>query len=90
MAYVNGEWLARPERQERIKLVSERAKKLRALIESGRATTYHTEALRSDIAELKRLKRIDRAEDDMLYFSTNTSRRRGIRAIRTISCRRRM
>lgn len=68
MAYVDGTWLTRDERQARIKLVAERAQKLRKLIEAGRATTYHEESLRADIAELRRLKRIDRAEDDMLYF----------------------
>lgn len=69
MAYINDAWLDKAARSERIQLVSERAKKLRALIESGRATTYHREALRTDIAELKRLKRIDRAEEDVAYFT---------------------
>jgi len=68
LAWINDEWLDKPARQERIKLVSERAKKLRALIESGRATEYHNETFRITLSELKRLKRIDRAEDDMLFF----------------------
>lgn len=69
MAFVGGAWLDKTARAERIKLVSERAKKLRVLVEQGRATTYHRESLRADIAELKRLKRIDRAEDDVAYFT---------------------
>lgn len=60
--------MSREERAERIRLVSEHAKKLRALIESGRASEYHTDQLRADIEELRRLKRIHRAEYDMLYF----------------------
>ena len=31
MAYIDGKWLARQERQERINLVAERAKKLQEL-----------------------------------------------------------
>ncbi|MEC0328690.1 hypothetical protein P4H42_03515 [Paenibacillus macerans] len=69
MAWVNDEWLDRPARQERIRIVSERVKKLRNLYDRGRATTYHKEALRADIAELRRLKRIDRAENDVAYFT---------------------
>lgn len=42
---------------------------MKALYESGRATEHHTDTLRDDIAELKRLKRIHRGEYDMLYFS---------------------
>jgi predicted phage terminase large subunit-like protein len=69
VAYVNDAWLDKAARSERIKLVSERAKKVRKLIESGRATAYHRESFRADIAELKRLRRIDRAEEDIAYFT---------------------
>jgi predicted phage terminase large subunit-like protein len=69
MAWVNGRWLNREERAERIALITERARKLKALVDSGRATDYHIDTLREDIAELKRLKRIHRAEYDMLYFT---------------------
>ena len=69
MAWVGDTWLTRDERLARIKLVAERAQKLRKLVEAGRATTYHEESLRADIAELRRLKRIDRAEDDLAYFT---------------------
>lgn len=68
MAYVDGRWLDREERAERIAVISERATKLKELVQSGRATEYHIEMLREDIAELKRLTRIHRAEVDMLYF----------------------
>ncbi|MFL1672188.1 phage terminase large subunit [Paenibacillus dendritiformis] len=68
MAYVDGQWLDREERAERIAVISERATKLKKLVKSGRATEYHIEMLREDIAELKRLTRIHRAEVDMLYF----------------------
>lgn len=68
MAYVDGRWLDREERAERITVISERATKLKELVHSARATEYHIEMLREDIAELKRLTRIHRAEVDMLYF----------------------
>lgn len=68
MAYVDGRWLDREERAERIAVISERATKLKELVQSRRATEYHIEMLRDDIAELKRLTRIHRAEVDMLYF----------------------
>lgn len=68
MAYINGEWLARTERAERINLVTARATKLKALVSGGKATAYHTELLLADIAELKKLKRVHRAEHDLLYF----------------------
>ncbi|MGF9711637.1 phage terminase large subunit [Paenibacillus naphthalenovorans] len=69
MAYVNDRWLSRDERAERIKLVSERARKLKALYDAGKATEYHVETMRTDLAEIKRLKRIHRAEVDIAYFT---------------------
>lgn len=68
MAYVDGKWLARPERQARIDLLTERARKLKALHQAGKATDSHIEVLLADAAELKRLKRIHRAEFDFLYM----------------------
>lgn len=68
LAYVDGRWLDREERAKRIAAISERATKLKELVQSRRATEYHIEMLRDDIAELKRLTRIHRAEVDMLYF----------------------
>jgi hypothetical protein len=68
MALIDGNWLARPQRQERINLLSERARKLKALHDNGRATEEHLETLLADMEELKKLKRVHRAEHDMLYF----------------------
>ncbi|MEK3817512.1 phage terminase large subunit [Bacillus sp. FSL K6-1284] len=68
MAYVDGKWLDREERQERIDLLTERVRKLVALIKAGKATEYHIDTFRKDKAELTKLKRIHRSEDDMLYF----------------------
>jgi len=49
--------------------LTERATKLKALYESGKATDYHIDVLRKDAAELKRLKRIHRAEYDVAFFT---------------------
>ncbi|MEC1349165.1 phage terminase large subunit [Bacillus licheniformis] len=68
MAYVDGKWLDREERRERIDLLTERVRKLVALIKAGKATEYHIDTFRKDKAELTKLKRIHRSEVDMLYF----------------------
>lgn len=68
MAYVEGKWLDRGARQDRIDLLTERAKKLKALYDLGKATESHVELLMTDAAELKKLKRIHRSEHDLLYF----------------------
>ncbi|MFO6873644.1 hypothetical protein ACJTB9_25210, partial [Bacillus cereus] len=71
MAYIDGKWLARQERQERIgNLVAERAKKLQELYETGEATEYYMDTLLADIDELEKLKRVHLSggEHDMLYF----------------------
>ncbi|MED3832946.1 phage terminase large subunit [Peribacillus frigoritolerans] len=69
MAYINGEWIGREEREHRINLIAERLRKLRDIIEAGKATEYHIDTLRKDKAELTRLKRIHRAEVDVAYFT---------------------
>lgn len=69
MALVNGKWLDRQERADYIRLVSERARKLKAVYDAGKATEYHIEQLSKDITELKRLKRIHKAEEDTAYFA---------------------
>ena len=69
MAYVGEKWLARDERQQRIDLLSERLRKLAALIKASKATDYHVDTFRKDKAELVRLKRIHRAEVDVAYFA---------------------
>lgn len=68
MAYINGEWISRDARQQRIDLLAERVRKLAALIKSGKSTEYHIDTFRRDKAELTKLKRVHRAEVDMLYF----------------------
>lgn len=68
MAYINGAWLDREARTQRIELLAERARKLAALIKIGKATDYHLDTFRADKAELTKLKRVQRAEVDMLYF----------------------
>jgi predicted phage terminase large subunit-like protein len=68
MAWVNGKWLEREERAERIKLIQERASKIKVLYDAGKASPYHVDMMLKDKEELKRLKRIHRSEVDMLYF----------------------
>lgn len=68
MAYIDGKWLARDERQARIDLITERLRKLRAVIQAKKATEYHIDTFRKDKVELARLKRIHRAEVDVAYF----------------------
>lgn len=68
MAYINGDWLNRDKRQERIEILTERVRKLSSAIKAGKATDYHIDMFRKDKAELTKLKRVHRAEVDMLYF----------------------
>ena len=68
MAYVNGQWLARPERAKRIALIETRIAKLEKLREAGALLPSQIETLIADKKELIRLKRIHRAEYDVLYF----------------------
>jgi len=68
MAYVNGEWLDRNARAARIALVEKRIDKLEKLREAGALLPSHIETLIADKKELIRLKRIHRAEYDVLYF----------------------
>lgn len=69
MAYINGTWLDREARAERIDIVTQAVKKLAAAIKSGKATEYHVEQFRQYKAELKKLKRVHRAEVDVAYFT---------------------
>lgn len=68
MAFIQNEWLARDKRQARIELLTDRARKLKALYEAGKATQTHVDTLLADTAELKKLRRVHRAEHDLLYF----------------------
>src|SRR5690606_3028198 len=54
---------------ERIELLTRRLRKFRELINAGKATEYHIETMRKDMDELKRLKRVHRAEFDVAYFA---------------------
>jgi predicted phage terminase large subunit-like protein len=69
MAHINGEWLDRPARAQRITLLTERVTKLAAVIKAGKATDYHIDSFRRDKAELSKLKRVHRAEVDVAYFT---------------------
>ncbi|MFZ7945675.1 phage terminase large subunit [Neobacillus sp. 19] len=69
MAYVNDEWLDRPARVQRIELLTERIRKLAALIKADKASDYHIDSFRRDKAELTKLKRVHRAEVDFAYFN---------------------
>src|SRR5690554_7822321 len=69
MAYINGTWLDREARAERIDIVTQAVKKLAAAIKSGKATDYHVEQFRQYKAELEKLKRVHRAEVDVAYFA---------------------
>lgn len=68
MAFINGKFLEREERHARIEAVSERLKKLRDIIKAEKHSDYHVELMRKDRDELIKLKRVHRAEVDMLYF----------------------
>ena len=69
MAYVNGDWLDRVARAARIDILTDRVRKLKALYDRGDATDGMVDTMVADIDELKRLKRVHRAEHDMLYFT---------------------
>lgn len=68
MAMVNGQWLDREQRAERIEIVSDMLRKLATIIRTGKGTDYHSEQLRDYKAELSKLKRVHRAEVDVAYF----------------------
>lgn len=69
MAYINGKWLGRTERAERIELVKATLVKLRMLVKGGAATDYHRDQLVQLTRELAKLKRVHRAEVDVAYFT---------------------
>ena len=68
MAYIADKWLDRPARQARIKLVETRISKLERLREHGALLESQVRTLIADKKELVKLKRIHRAEYDVLYF----------------------
>lgn len=68
MAYINGQWLERPEREKRIELLRDKLRKIASLIKTGKATDYHYDMMEQDKAELEKCLRVHRAEVDHLYF----------------------
>lgn len=69
MAWVGDRFLNRTEREARIALVEERLRKLVDLYKAGKASEYHVETMLRDKEELKRLKRVHRAEVDNAFFT---------------------
>jgi predicted phage terminase large subunit-like protein len=69
MAFINGEWLDRAARQQRIDELTEENELLRQLIEKGLATDYDLDRLEANLALLEKLERVHRAEYDVLYFA---------------------
>ena len=68
MANVNGKWLDRDARQRRIDLLESVNDKLEKLRDAGEIRPSQLKTLVSNKKELIRLKRIQRAEYDVLYF----------------------
>lgn len=69
MAYINGEWLPRDKRQQRIDLLRELIAEYNRLADSGNITEYDVTHWEEIDAELTKLQRVHRAEVDMLYFA---------------------
>src|SRR5690625_3911284 len=68
MANINGEWLDREARQRRIDLIEKTNVKLEKLRKEGSILSSQLKTLVANKKELIRLKRIHRAEHDVLYF----------------------
>src|SRR5690625_401457 len=68
MANINGEWLDREARKERINLLEEANDKLNVLKAKGKIKPSQLRTLLTNTRELIRLKRIHRSEHDVLYF----------------------
>ncbi|MBU5266286.1 hypothetical protein [Virgibacillus proomii] len=68
MAYINGEWLTYPERQNLINDLTEEKRLLTQLIKRKKAVTSDFDRLENILDELKRLNRIHKGEYDVLYF----------------------
>src|SRR5690625_1330626 len=68
MAHVNGKWLDIEARRKRIDLLESVNEKLEKLREKGELLPSQLKTLISNKKELIRLKRIHRAEYDVLYF----------------------
>jgi predicted phage terminase large subunit-like protein len=68
MAYINGEWLARDKRQERINRLEALDAKFTGLKASGNITEHLMRQWLGIKQELRKLQRVHRAEHDMMYF----------------------
>src|SRR5699024_145535 len=68
MANIDGKWLDRDERARRIALIEKTNDKLEELRERGTIMPSQIKTLVANKRELVRLKRIHRAEHDVLYF----------------------
>src|SRR5690625_2530314 len=68
MANINGEWLDREARQDRIDLIEKTNAKLEKLRKLGTIRPSQVKTLVANKRELIRLKRIHRAEYDVLFF----------------------
>src|SRR5690606_32345791 len=69
IAYVNGQWLDYNARAARISLIEQRVDKLTELHKAGKLMPSQIETLIADKRELVRLKRVHRAEHDVLFFT---------------------
>lgn len=68
MAFISGDWYDRDARAQRIALLEARVKKLNKLRRADALLPSQVQTLVTDKRELIRLKRIHRAEHDVLYF----------------------
>jgi len=68
MANVNGTWLDREARDERIEILESRIRKLERLRKADALKPSQVQTLITDKREYIRLKRIHRSEHDVLYF----------------------
>lgn len=66
MAFVNGEWLARPERTEHLALLAELDTTYNEMAE---LTTHEIDQWEATVEDIERIDRIQRGEFDLLYFT---------------------
>lgn len=69
MAFLNGKWLARDERQREIKKRKDIIAEYDRLAQVGGLTEYDLDQWDLTDAELEKLNRVHRAEQDLLYFT---------------------
>jgi predicted phage terminase large subunit-like protein len=69
VAFVDNQWLDRPARQQRIDELEEENKLLRKVIAGPHGTNYDLDQLEQNLELLDKLKRVHRAEFDLLYMT---------------------